>query len=73
MSLSREDLIDSYRQMRTIRRFEERLVDLVTAGKLAGFLHLYAGQEAVAVGVCQHLDDRDIVYSIPRFHVHCIA
>ncbi len=73
MSLSREDLIDSYRQMRTIRRFEERLVDLVTAGKLAGFLHLYAGQEAVAVGVCQHLDDRDIVNSNHRGHGHCIA
>ena len=41
--------------MRTIRGFEEKLVELVTAGKLAGFLHLYAGEEAVAVGVCAHL------------------
>jgi pyruvate dehydrogenase E1 component alpha subunit len=59
--------------MRTIRRFEEKLIDLVTAGKLAGFLHLYAGEEAVAVGVCSHLDDRDIVNSTHRGHGHCIA
>ncbi|MCP4004518.1 MAG: thiamine pyrophosphate-dependent dehydrogenase E1 component subunit alpha [bacterium] len=59
--------------MRTIRRFEEKLVELVTAGKLAGFLHLYAGQEAVAVGVCNQLDNRDIVNSTHRGHGHCIA
>jgi pyruvate dehydrogenase E1 component alpha subunit len=73
MDLSREALLDAYRQMRTIRAFEEKLAELVTAGKLAGFLHLYAGEEAVAVGVCAHLSDRDIVTSTHRGHGHCIA
>jgi pyruvate dehydrogenase E1 component alpha subunit len=73
MDLSREALLDAYRGMRTIRGFEEKLAELVTAGKLAGFLHLYAGEEAVAVGVCAHLTDRDIVTSTHRGHGHCIA
>jgi TPP-dependent pyruvate/acetoin dehydrogenase alpha subunit len=66
-------LIDAYRRMRTIRAFEEKLAELVTAGKLAGFLHLYAGEEAVAVGVCSQLSDRDFVASTHRGHGHCIA
>ncbi len=73
MDQSREALLDAYRRMRTIRAFEEKLAELVTAGKLAGFLHLYAGEEAVAVGVCAHLTDRDIVTSTHRGHGHCIA
>ena len=73
MELSREQLLDVYRKMRRIRAFEEKLSDLVTAGKLGGFLHLYAGQEAVATGVCAHLDDGDIVCSNHRGHGHCIA
>jgi pyruvate dehydrogenase E1 component alpha subunit len=73
MDLSREDLLDVYRQMRRIRGFEDKLAELVTAGKLAGFLHLYAGEEAVAVGVCKHLSDLDIVTSTHRGHGHCIA
>ncbi|HUI27398.1 MAG TPA: thiamine pyrophosphate-dependent dehydrogenase E1 component subunit alpha [Candidatus Kryptonia bacterium] len=71
--LSTETLMDMYRRMRTIRVFEERLSDLVMAGKLAGFLHLYAGEEAVAVGVCAHLTERDVVTSTHRGHGHCIA
>jgi pyruvate dehydrogenase E1 component alpha subunit len=73
MDLSRDALLDAYRRMRTIRAFEEKLSELVTAGKLAGFLHLYAGEEAVAVGVCAHLSDRDTVTSTHRGHGHCIA
>jgi pyruvate dehydrogenase E1 component alpha subunit len=73
MDLSREDLLDVYRQMRRIRGFEDKLAELVTVGKLAGFLHLYAGEEAVAVGVCMHLSDLDIVTSTHRGHGHCIA
>jgi pyruvate dehydrogenase E1 component alpha subunit len=73
MALSREQLLDAYRSMRMIRSFEERLAELVTAGKLGGFLHLYAGEEAVAVGVCAHLRDRDVVASTHRGHGHCIA
>jgi pyruvate dehydrogenase E1 component alpha subunit len=73
MELSREQLLDVYGKMRRIRAFEEKLSDLVTAGKLGGFLHLYAGQEAVATGVCGHLGDGDIVCSNHRGHGHCIA
>jgi pyruvate dehydrogenase E1 component alpha subunit len=73
MDLSREDLLGVYRLMRRIRAFEDKLAELVTVGKLAGFLHLYAGEEAVAVGVCMHLSDLDIVTSTHRGHGHCIA
>jgi pyruvate dehydrogenase E1 component alpha subunit len=73
MDLSREDLLGVYRRMRTIRAFEEKLLELVTAGKIGGFMHLYAGEEAIAVGVCAHLTDRDHVGSTHRGHGHCIA
>jgi pyruvate dehydrogenase E1 component alpha subunit len=73
MNLSTDALLDVYRRMRTIRLFEEKLSELVNSGRLAGFLHLYAGEEAVAVGVCRHLSDRDVVCSTHRGHGHCIA
>jgi pyruvate dehydrogenase E1 component alpha subunit len=73
MNLSSEALADVYRRMRTIRAFEDRLLELVSAGRLAGFLHLYAGEEAVAVGVCSQLSDEDVVGSTHRGHGHCIA
>jgi len=73
MQLSRDQLLDAYRSMRRIRAFEEKLHELVTSGKLAGFLHLYAGEEAVAVGVTMHLTDRDVLASTHRGHGHCIA
>jgi acetoin:2,6-dichlorophenolindophenol oxidoreductase subunit alpha len=73
MDLLPEELLDAYRKMKRIRVFEEKLNELVTAGRLAGFLHLYAGEEAVAVGVCAHLGDRDFVASTHRGHGHCIA
>jgi TPP-dependent pyruvate/acetoin dehydrogenase alpha subunit len=73
VELSRDALLDAYRKMRLIRRFEEKLHELVLSGKLAGFLHLYAGQEAVAVGVCAHLSAADYVASNHRGHGHCIA
>jgi pyruvate dehydrogenase E1 component alpha subunit len=73
MQLSHDRLLDAYRTMRRIRSFEEKLQELVLAGKLAGFLHLYAGEEAVAAGVCAQLDARDWVASTHRGHGHCIA
>ncbi len=73
MDLSRDDLIGVYRRMRTIRSFEEKLLELVSAGKIGGFMHLYAGEEAVAVGVCDQLGDDDWVGSTHRGHGHCIA
>ncbi|MEM9289769.1 MAG: ABC transporter substrate-binding protein, partial [Pseudomonadota bacterium] len=48
MQLSRDALLQAYRQMRTIRAFEERLHDEIMKGEIAGFTHLYCGQEAVA-------------------------
>ncbi len=73
MDLSRERLLEVYRNMRMIRSFETKLGNLVAAGKMGGFMHLYAGEEAVAVGVCTHLSDTDIVASTHRGHGHCIA
>ena len=73
MDLTRDDLLDAYRRMRTIRAFEEKLQEQVAAGKIAGFMHLYLGEEAVAVGVCAHLGDDDHVGSTHRGHGHCIA
>lgn len=73
MQLSREALVRAYRQMKTIRAFEERLHDEIQTGEIAGFTHLYAGQEACAVGVCEHLGPTDYIISTHRGHGHCIA
>jgi acetoin:2,6-dichlorophenolindophenol oxidoreductase subunit alpha len=71
--LNEEQLSTAYRTMRTIRAFEERLHDEFATGEIPGFVHLYAGEEASAVGVCGHLDDRDSIASTHRGHGHCIA
>jgi acetoin:2,6-dichlorophenolindophenol oxidoreductase subunit alpha len=73
MQLSREQLLKAYRQMKVIRLFEERLHDEIKTGDIAGFTHLYCGQEAAAVGVCEHLDIDDFIVSTHRGHGHCIA
>jgi pyruvate dehydrogenase E1 component alpha subunit len=73
MSLSRESLHRIYRKMKTIREFEERLHTEIATGEIPGFTHLYAGQEAVAVGVCEPLSDADYIASTHRGHGHCIA
>jgi pyruvate dehydrogenase E1 component alpha subunit len=59
--------------MKTIREFEERLHVEIATGEIPGFTHLYAGQEAVAVGVCEPLSDDDYIASTHRGHGHCIA
>ncbi len=66
-------VVDLYRTMRTIRRFEERVVDLVNANEIAGVTHEYVGQEAVAVGVCAALHADDVITSTHRGHGHLIA
>jgi len=66
-------LTRAYARMKTIREFEERLHVEIATGEIPGFTHLYAGQEAVAVGVCEHLDHRDYIVSTHRGHGHCIA
>ena len=73
MQLNREQLLTAYRTMRTIRDFEERVHVEFLAGGVPGFVHLYAGEEASAVGACMHLDDRDKIASTHRGHGHCIA
>lgn len=73
MQMNRADLLHAYRTMRTIREFEERLHLEFATGEIPGFVHLYAGEEASAVGVCMHLTDRDKIASTHRGHGHCIA
>ncbi|MEU8524081.1 MULTISPECIES: pyruvate dehydrogenase (acetyl-transferring) E1 component subunit alpha [Streptomyces] len=65
--------LDLLRQMLLIRRFEERCVELYSAAAIRGFVHLYIGEEAVAVGVHQALDERDAVVSTYREHGHALA
>lgn len=71
--LSASDLLEAYRVMRTIREFEERVHTEFATGDIPGFVHLYAGEEASATGVCAHLDDRDTIVGTHRGHGHCIA
>ncbi|MCA1715698.1 MAG: thiamine pyrophosphate-dependent dehydrogenase E1 component subunit alpha [Actinobacteria bacterium] len=71
--LSKEALLDAYRTMRTIREFEERLHTEFATGEIPGFVHLYAGEEAIAAGVMAHLDENDYVASTHRGHGHSIA
>ncbi len=60
-------------QMLRIRRFEERCVELYSAAKIRGFLHLYVGEEAVAVGVMEALAAQDAVVATYREHGHALA
>ncbi len=69
-----EDLLrDFLREMLLIRRFEERVEERFRAGELPGFLHVAIGQEAVAVGVCQAMEDGDVFASTHRAHGHTLA
>jgi len=73
MQYHRDFLLDCFRKMVTIRRFEDRVHDEFAKGNIPGFVHLYAGEEASAIGVCAHLDSRDVIASTHRGHGHCIA
>jgi TPP-dependent pyruvate/acetoin dehydrogenase alpha subunit len=73
MLFTEKELIRAYRRMKTIREFEERLHLEIATGEIAGFTHLYCGQEAVAVGICEHLGNDDFIVSTHRGHGHCIA
>ena len=73
MNLTKDDLLKAYRVMRTIREFEERVRVEFAAGEIPGFVHLYAGEEACAAGVCLRLSEDDYVASTHRGHGHCIA
>lgn len=73
MKLSRERLLELYETMQLIRQFELTVQEQFAKGSIPGFVHLYAGQEAVATGVCAHLRDDDYIASNHRGHGHCIA
>jgi acetoin:2,6-dichlorophenolindophenol oxidoreductase subunit alpha len=62
-----------YRQMAAIRQFEIQVNDLYTRALMPGLAHLYIGEEAVAVGVCEALDRSDYITSTHRGHGHCLA
>jgi len=70
---SNDELIEFYRQMLMIRRFEEKAGQMYGMGLIGGFCHLYIGQEAVAVGVQTALKDGDSVITGYREHGHMIA
>ena len=72
-ALNKNELLDVYRKMKTIREFEERLHIDFSRGDIPGFVHLYAGEEATAVGVMQSLSDNDRIASTHRGYGHCIA
>src|SRR5438552_18282783 len=71
--LTKAQLLQAYRTMRTIREFEERVHTEFATGEIPGFVHLYAGEEASATGVCIHLRNDDYIASTHRGHGHCIA
>ncbi len=73
MDIPRETLILMYERMLKVRHFEDRVKDLFAAGEMPGFVHLYLGQEAVAVGACAPLNDDDFITSTHRGHGHIIA
>lgn len=65
--------IEMYKKMLEIRKFEEKVYELFTQNLIPGTMHLYIGEEAVAVGVCAVLDINDFITSTHRGHGHCIA
>ncbi len=67
------DVERAYRLLRLLREFEDQLHVAIARGNVPGFTHLYAGEEASAVGLCLHLDDRDVVCSTHRAHGHFLA
>ena len=67
------DFLKLYRDMLLIRRFEEKSAEMYALAKIAGFLHLYIGQEAVAVGCMQAIRPEDYVITAYRDHGHCLA
>ena len=71
--ISTEGLLRMYRQMVSIREFEEHANDLYLRALMPGLTHLYEGEEAVAVGICEALQPDDYITSTHRGHGHCLA
>ncbi len=72
-SLTAEDKIRLLREMLRVRRFEQQALKQYNGGKMGGFLHLYIGQESVAVGTCSLMGDDDHVITAYRDHGHALA
>ncbi len=68
-----EHYLNLYQQMAKIRAFEEKVNELYTSALMPGLAHLYIGQEAIAVGVCEALKPDDYITSTHRGHGHCLA
>src|SRR5579864_2073201 len=71
--LSTEKLLQMYKQMVSIRLFEEQVNELYTRALMPGLAHLYSGEEGVAVGICEALRIDDYITSTHRGHGHCLA
>ena len=71
--LDDKDLVELYRQMVLIRRFEEKCQEMYTRAKIGGFLHLYVGEEATGVGVISALQPQDHIFTHYRDHGHALA
>ncbi|MCD9149301.1 thiamine pyrophosphate-dependent dehydrogenase E1 component subunit alpha [Pseudophaeobacter flagellatus] len=68
-----EDYLRMYKQMVRIRSFEDNANQLYLSAKMPGLTHMYSGEEAVAVGICEALTDDDRITSTHRGHGHCVA
>ncbi len=73
MQLDKVTLLHLYETMVTIRLFESHVKEEFAKGRIPGFVHLYAGEEAVATGICTPLQENDTITSTHRGHGHCIA
>jgi pyruvate dehydrogenase E1 component alpha subunit len=73
MKLSKELLRTFYKNLYTIRTFENQCIKLYRHGEIRGYFHPYLGEEAIAVGVCTALREQDYIVSTHRGHGHCIA
>jgi pyruvate dehydrogenase E1 component alpha subunit len=73
LKIKNEKKLKFFSSMYTIRIFEEAVRELFSLGLIRGSTHVYIGQEAVAVGVCETLDTHDYIVSTHRGHGHCIA
>ena len=71
--MSEEEALKMYREMLEIREFEHRVYEFYSRNEIRGSVHLYAGEEAVAVGACSALEEEDMITSTHRGHGHCLA
>jgi TPP-dependent pyruvate/acetoin dehydrogenase alpha subunit len=73
MKYQKDFLLQLYRTMLRIRRFEEKAIEMKARQTIPGIIHLYIGEEAIATGVCAALRKDDYIFSTHRGHGHCIA